>query len=421
LFVAALLLTRKRAIDESSSPPRWRAPNWLVRLMDPTIIAFALATYIGSIATRYEITVFHHRFISIDNAGTPAFFLIIAIIVRLMLRMPPAFGGATKNLRDAIRRSRFTAEEWSALIWIFIGVLGSLGLHGVLHNFLYRHVEAFRSLRVPARWAIITYAGLAVWSALGVDLLLRARRGLQWSAAASAIAIVALLDVTPRFRWEQVVIDTPDVYRWLAKSGTKGPVIELPMSGWCVQFMYLLRSTAHHVPIMNGTSGFEPPVHDRLRNMAERGEMNDVFLAELERNHAQYVIVHGDWLLEQRKATMRFLNEQVANGRLAFVRRFDHWTEGDWVFALTHANHEWQQQRAALAPNQDVERFLRGEATYNGSTFFHVDTPKAGDEPHGPLRVAGWMLSPNGIARGRVFVDQGRRYYDAHISDRPDV
>ena len=31
------------------------------------------------------------------------------------------------------------------------------------------------------------------------------------------------------------------------------------------------------------------------------------------------------------------------------------------------------------------------------------------------------MLSPNGIARVRVFVDQGRRHYDAHMIDRPDV
>ena len=54
------------------------------------IVTLALATYIGSITDRYEIHLFHHRFISIDNGGTPAFFLIIAIALRFTLRMPPA-------------------------------------------------------------------------------------------------------------------------------------------------------------------------------------------------------------------------------------------------------------------------------------------------------------------------------------------
>jgi hypothetical protein len=436
LFIAALLLTRRRDGGQAPSPVREgqaRAPVLLIHLLDAAIVVFAVATYIGAVSQQFEIKAFHHRFISINNAGSPGFLLIVAILLRLLIRLPPALGGPARKLRDLFTQSRFTPEEWAGLMWIAIGVFGSLGLHGVLHGFLFRHVEAFRSLRVPARWAIIAYAGLVIWSSLGVDLLLRragapTRRGYRWSAAAAAIAILALLDVTARVRWEQAVTEPPPVYRWLRTAPVRGLVLELPMSGWIIPLPYILGSTAHHVPIMNGYSGFEPPVHQELRDMTERGEMNDVFLNNLERRHCELLIVHADWLGRQRKATMQWLANEVAGGRLAFVRRFDHWTEGDWVFALTHASADWQRFRgpqtvdgAGLTPDQEAERFLRGESTYNASTFFIVDTPKQDEEHHGPLRVAGWALSPDGIKRVRVLVNGGEKSYDASFVDRGDV
>jgi hypothetical protein len=428
LALAALLLARPREelIPPAEPPPR--VSHALIRTVDVIVLIFAFATYIGATADKFEIRILHHRFVSIDNASSPAFFLVAAILLRLMLRLPPAFGGPWRTLRDLFLQSRFTAEEWSALIWIGIGVLGSLGLNAVLHGFLYRNVEAFRSLRVPARWAIIAYIGIAVWSAFGIDRILRAKHGLKWSAIASAIVVLAFADVSARVRWEQMIVEPSPVYRWLADAGSNGLVLELPMSGWNTQFMYLFGSTTHHVPIMNGTSGFEPPVHENLRNMAERGEINDVFLAELERNRCELVVVHADWLFKQKPATMQWLREQLANGRLAFVRRFDHWVDGDYVFAVTSVAKDWQRWRApqvpdaaGFTPDQELARFLRDQPTYNASTFFHVDMPRSDEEHHGPLRVAGWALAPSGVETVRVFLNGGTKIYDATFTGRADV
>src|SRR5947209_3676469 len=234
LAIAALLMIRpveeRRPRLSTALTDRGRrlSSTGIVRALDVLIVLFAFATYIGATATEFKIHLFHREFISIDNAALPAFYLIIAIVVRLMLRLPRAFGGPEKTLRDWFAESRFTTEEWSGLIWIAIGVIGSLGLHALLHSFLYRHVEAYRSLRVPARWAIIAYLGLIIWSSLGVDLLLRARRGFQWSAAATAIAILALLDVSSRVRWQQIVIEPDPVYEWLRTAPLRGLVLELP-------------------------------------------------------------------------------------------------------------------------------------------------------------------------------------------------
>jgi len=432
LALAAIFMIPAIPVEDRRPRPSGQArrlsSTGLTRLLDVLIVMFAFATYIGATTTQWEIRLFHHRFISIDNAALPAFYLLLAIVVRLLVRMPRALGGPEKNLRDWFTESRFTPDEWSGLMWIVIGVIGSLGLHGILHSFLYRHVEAYRSLRVPARWAIIAYLGLVIWSSLGVDLFLRARKGLKKSAIASGIAVLALLDVTSRVRWQQMVIEHDPVYEWLRTAPLHGYALELPTSGWSVQFFYLFGLTQHHRPMMNGTSGFEPPVHVRLREMTERGEMNDVFTNELERHHCELVIVHPDWLGDQKKATMQWLNDQVASGRLAFVRRFDHWIDGDYVFAVTHASNDWQRFRgpqtrdaAGFTPDEEAQRFLRSEPTYNTSTFLSIDSPKMDQDYHGPLRVAGWALSPNGVARVRVFLNGGEKIYDTTFLDRPDV
>jgi len=425
LALAALFLYKNPRQPQPGVSGRRRGEG-LLRVLDVLIVIFAIATYIGAIANNFEIRLFHRRFISIDNAALPAFYLLLAILARLSIRFPRAFGH--KNLRDWFKESRFDSEQWAALLWIVIGVLGSLGLHGVLHEFLYRHVEAFRGLRVPARWACDTYVGLVVWSSLGVDLLLRLRRGLKWSATAIAIAVASLLDVSTRVQWQQMIIDQPPVVQWLKTAPLHGLVMELPTSGWYCQWFYLFGSTEHHQPIMNGTSGFEPPLHQRLREMTERGEFNDVFLTELEQHHCELIVVHADWLGDQRKATMRWLNEEVASGRLAFVQRFDHWIEGDYVFALTHVSPDWQRFRdpqpldaAGFTQDQEAQRFLRDEPTYNASTFWSLDQPRSDSTHHGPLRVAGWALSPNGIASVRVRINGGERVYDATFLDRPDV
>jgi len=427
IFLAFAALFLHRNPRSAQRRERGREPSeWLLRILDVLIIVFAIATCIGGVSKNFEIRLFHRRFISIDNAALPAFYLLIAVIARLRIRFPKAFGD--KNLRDWIKESRFNVEEWAALLWIAIGVLGSLGLHGVLHEFLYRHVEAFRGLRVPARWAGIAYVGLVVWSSLGVDLLLRARRGLKWSFAAIAIAVASLVDVSARVRWQQMIVEQPPVDRWLKSAPLRGLVMELPTSGWAVQFLYLFGSTEHHQPIMNGTSGFEPPLHVQLREMTERGEMNDVFLAQLEQHHCELVVVHADWLGDQRTATMRWLNEEVASGRLAFVRRFDHWIDGDYVFALTHVSPDWQRFRgpqtvdaAGFTPDQEAQRFLHGEPTYNASTFWSLDAPRSDSQQHGPLRVAGWALSPNGVAHVRVRINGGEKIYETKSLDRLDV
>ena len=74
------------------------------------------------------------------------------------------------------RRER--AKLALAALWIVIGFAGSLGLHFVFHEFLFGGVPGFRAIRVPARWAVIAYIGIAILIALFTAAI--RQRWLRW-------------------------------------------------------------------------------------------------------------------------------------------------------------------------------------------------------------------------------------------------
>src|SRR5437868_5767786 len=133
--------------------PRSRRPDknvWPTRALDVGIIIFTLIAIVVAL-------------LPLHGADVPTMLAVVCASVRF-----------APWLRTRIARSRFTMEESSAALWIVIGVLGSFGEHAFLHSFLFRVVEPFRASRVPARWAMIAYVGLAVWAAIGAT---RFRKG----------------------------------------------------------------------------------------------------------------------------------------------------------------------------------------------------------------------------------------------------
>ncbi|MGZ8798312.1 MAG: hypothetical protein ACXW2F_13280, partial [Thermoanaerobaculia bacterium] len=246
-------------------------------------------------------------------------------------------------------------------------------------------------------------------------------------AVASGIVVLAVVDILPRIRWESALVEPAAVYRWLKAASVAGPILEMPMNE-NYAFLYLLAATSHHVPIMNGTSGFEPPLHGELRARDARGELDDRYMTLLERNGCRFVIVHGDWLRFQRDPTFRWLRRELATGRLAFLRRFEHGHNGDWLFAVTRNAPDWQRFRApevadatGHTPGQNLERFLTAQHVYNTSTFGYVDSPKAWTEVRGPLAISGWALSPKSVKRVIVHFDNDRQQFDAEMLPRPDI
>jgi len=265
---------------------------------------------------------------------------------------------------------------------------------------------------------MIAYAGLAPWAAYGAVAVAGNRR---WRTA--LLLALALIDIWPRLRWEQAPVEVSPVDRWIAEAHA-GPLFFLPIHRLNLLFEYMLRATLHHQPIMNAISGFEPPLHRALRERP----LDETTLDRLERNGYRFVVVRPDWSGGSVVSVYPWLRENLANGRLGFVRRFEYDLNGDWVFAITRVEKDWRRFRvpavrdgAGFTADEELQRLLRWQQVYSAITFGQLYEPKPGTTISGAMEVSGSAISPEGIRSVTVLIDRGRHRVPATLSERAEI
>jgi hypothetical protein len=352
-------------------------PDTRYPFLNTFAILLAALSWFGAVTPRFELGGEGHRILSMESADVPFTLLLIVLLFRFRAR-----------LSAWLRSSRIPVELWLCLGWIVIGVAGSFGLKAFFHHFLYKHVSPFQAIRTPARWAIVTYTGLAGSAAYGVAALQQRRR---WVTA--ALVVLALLDTLPLLRWQHAPATLPPVYAAIPA----GPILELPVET-NDEYRYLGYAAEHHLTTMNGISGFEPPLHRRLRTALS--------FDDVEHAGCRYLVVHDDWLGDAAAATHTLLRNALAANRLHFVRRFDNGgVGGDWLFALG---------AGPSASDPELARMLAGLPTRNTSTFGRLESA-------GPQSISGFALSPDGVSRVDVLLADGRVRIPAQFTPRPDV
>ncbi|MEO8382283.1 MAG: hypothetical protein ABI779_21665, partial [Acidobacteriota bacterium] len=404
-------------------PPSPRTRR-ILRLVDGAFVVTLVIAWAAIVSDRVAIKIFGAQLFAADSSDIPLLVALALVLIRFAIRLPRALGGIP--LREAAARSRFGPLAWVAAVWIVVGMAGSFGLSNVLYGFFYRRIEAFQAMRVPARFAIITYTGLAVWGALGAAAIVNARRGLKRLVAGGVLLALMIADVRPRIRWEQAPTHTPAVYSWLAKTKV-GPVLELPFSGEGVDYLYLLGSMVHRVPIVNGTSGFFPAEYWEMRDPDSRDDF-DPMLALAEKWGVRLVVVHGPLLKARRANTVYFLRRQLYTHRLEFLGNFENELEGDYVFAVTRNLPNWRKFAApevpdggGFLPRQTLERFFAGQSTHTDAVLVNMDFPLPMMTIQGPLRVSGWTLSPHGVQKATLLMHAGTKRFEMKLIERPDV
>jgi hypothetical protein len=433
ILLAATAIARARRDDfevhhaggeDHLGPPR----RTLVRALDVLIVMSAGFTYWAMAADRIVWRVGEVDLMRAAGASVPAMILTAALLVRLWIRYPDSWGS---SLAATIRASRFPLWMWIALLWVAIGVLGSLGMNAFFHTFLFQKIEIFRSVRVPARWAMIAYTGLALLAAAGVATLFRERSARGRFAIAASLSALLLIELRAApILWYSSPEHPAAVYEWLARQPLRGAVVELPIGSdvW-VEGPYLIGQTAHRKRLVNGFSGFEPPQHAKLVGMFTAAPIDPSFAHELESIGCSLLIVHADRLGGQREQTLSWLREGLRKGRLAFIGRFEHHVRGDWVFALPRVEPATLAlplpgipDHAGRLPLENLELLLSSDdPLYNASTFGRVDTVRDGQQIDGPLEIAGWALSPHGVAAVNVLLEGGRVSIPATLVPRGDV
>jgi hypothetical protein len=105
------------------------------------------------------------------------------------------------------------------------------------------------------------------------------------------------------------------------------------------------------------------------------------------------------------------LRRAVDDGRLRFVRRFDHGVEGDWVFRFGGEKNV----------SADLQRYITGHYSYNESTFGVLDQPRPNVLLKRGARFSGWAMSPWGIRQINLLLDNGALRIPATLMPDPDL
>jgi len=221
--------------------------------------------------------------------------------------------------------------------------------------------------------------------------------GVKSIAPVAAAAFAVELCAAPLL-WYLTIPGTPPVYGAVKNAHA---ILELPI-GQGLDYANMLHATAHHRPIVNGSSGFTPPETLRITSLAN----TDALLPELQRIGVDTIVVHGDYAGAE---TRQWLARELDRGRLGFVGRFDRGLSGDWLFA-THG-----------PPNRtnELDAYLAGQPTQNSDTFGFVDLPRPNERIAGRAYVSGFALSPYGIRSVTLRFASGRVRIPAFLFDDP--
>jgi hypothetical protein len=201
-----------------------------------------------------------------------------------------------------------------ALALTVVGVVLSFGPATPVYELFYRIVPFASSVRAASRFGVLWLSGLALLAAFGTAVLAR-----RWPRVALPITIVAVLAVNVEaFRGPvpYVRAATPSpVYDRLATL-PDGVVAEMPFWWRPIDVPrnanYMLESTRHWKPLLNGYSGFTPASYRQRADILWYFPFRDASFAELDRAGVSYVVLHLPEYGSQRREARELI---AASGR----------------------------------------------------------------------------------------------------------
>jgi hypothetical protein len=288
------------------------------------------------------------------------------------------------------------------------GFLASLGANVFVNRWLHDYILPFQSLRIPSRWAMICYAGLAVLAGVGASKL-ASRASLLRPRARTATLVFALACAALLFELhasplaiEPGEVETTQLATRLKQTPMRGGLVELPSEEGANRHFYMLRAADHARPLVNATASFISPVTNEINKATREGPIAPNFIDLLERIPASYLVVHNERLAAERRADYEtFLSRALDTGRLRFVNRFD---GGADLYAVTKTEPDARAEAPlpfTLPPHDWAGRVKADPVNILGSyvswsqTLYRLHLAATGAMP----RYAEFM--PEAVALGR--------------------
>lgn len=218
--------------------------------------------------------------------------------------------GAVMSFRRSVNLpiGRDVAVFYTAVL--VLALWSSFGPAAGLYSLLYHTIPVFSLLRAPGRFGLAVTVALTVFSAVGLTVLLGRIRVTARTAVAAAVLLVAVAELTTEIPYDEVR-PVPRAYKVLA-SAEPGAVVEFPFYFLAheryLQTRYMLGSTTHWLPLLNGYSDFIPKEFfegaELFRNFPD-----DAALSWLRARGTRYVVFHRHLYDEASRAR---LDEKLA-------------------------------------------------------------------------------------------------------------
>jgi hypothetical protein len=205
-----------------------------------------------------------------------------------------------------------------------------VGVYGVLQA----SVPGLSAIRVTSRFAVIFLVFLCMLAGQGAALLARVR-----AIGPSAVVVLAMsaalmsaprpfllnhedapTDVNPPAAYLTPGATTPAVYRYLRSLPDTTVVAELPFADLWYNTRYLLFSTVHWHPLVNGFTSFFPPAYiERVRWLVNPVRTPDEAWQALRSGETTHVVVHtGAWDATYVRQLDEWLTSRGARSHGAF-------------------------------------------------------------------------------------------------------
>ena len=208
--------------------------------------------------------------------------------------------GVAAAWRNPQRRSTkgMPVHRETALLYGTLGVLGlwtSLGPRAGRYTLFFHTIPVFSLLRAPGRTGIVAMLALAVLAAYGMRAI-RMRFGARAALAGAVLCAIALIELNALPMDYRPAGPVPASYEVLARL-PRGAVAEFPFYDRRIDYhlhtYYMLYSTRHWQPLVNGYSDYIPPDFRTLAPLLASFPSRDAFDALRERR-VRYLTLHRD-------------------------------------------------------------------------------------------------------------------------------
>jgi hypothetical protein len=433
LPLAAVLLSRGTPGDTApprpATPPGPGAPRLLAWLDGVSVVAGTLAL-LASSSTGLHVRLGGKEVFRATDPSRALALLAVALFARWWIAYPSALSFMRgRNLPESLRLLRRPDAILVGGVWAVLGFFGSLGMNFPFHRVLFETVFLFRSIRVPARWAMVAYLGLSLLAGVGAQALAEAwgRRRNGTRTGRPVFVLVALLLLAEERAAPLGLVrgeaDPDEATRFLAETPMTGGLVELPSStAEHGNYRAVLRAADHRKPLVTAVSGFGSPIVETIDVKEYASPIPDDLFDFFEKLPVSYILVRDSWLSPETRGPHReWLARGLATGRLLFVRRFDGHVKND-LYAVVKNEPEaraldplpWTPSGGPSPPRT----LYREDATLIGS----IDEPLENVVVTGPLRVRGWARLPGEDLHVTVLIDgvQSPPLAGARVA-RPDV